>query len=157
MTDRARLIAEMKRSGNTYAQIGDFLGVSRQRVQQILRPSREESLEIFRRANGRCEGCHRIYKPLHLHHSDYCGGPIVALCTSCHRMADSGVSLSNLSLSSENVEMISRKRGRVICVNIRTKNLEITDRQAEAEGLSRSTWIDRLIQNTIRGKEETTK
>lgn len=75
---------QFKQRGYTYRQIGDSMGVSRQRAQQLLAPTPDERKELLARANGRCERCGKESPTLHGHHKDYLGMPDEMLCPSCH-------------------------------------------------------------------------
>ena len=67
----------MKVAGYTYKQIGESLGVSRQRAQQYLRI-------IGHPTNGSCESCGKISAIIHCHHDDYRTNEFRLLCVSCH-------------------------------------------------------------------------
>ena len=69
----------------TYQQIGETLGISRQRVQQLIAPSNIEREQIIAEAEGKCQKC-GIYvgKAGHIHHVDYEGNITEYLCNSCH-------------------------------------------------------------------------
>jgi len=87
----ARSIApKLKQSGMTYQQIGDILSVSRQRAQQLLRPSDDVLTNLWLRSNGECERCGKPSKKLDAHHHDYMSDPKEILCPSCHSKADQG-------------------------------------------------------------------
>ena len=75
----------LKRLGFSYQEIADQFHVSRQRIQQLLKPNKAERQAILARANGRCESCGAKPKKLDLHHDTYDGPPTRALCTACHR------------------------------------------------------------------------
>ncbi len=76
----------LKTMGFTYAQIGQNYGISRQRVQQLLRP------EGFYK-NGKlavevkiCSVCGtEITGKLDIHHVNYQKNQVLPLCNSCHR------------------------------------------------------------------------
>ncbi len=82
--------------GKTYAAIAIELGVSRQRVQQIVRPPRQIYDAVCRRAGGACEDCGIELADGHVHHIETCGRTtddfnlpenLRYLCPSCHRQA----------------------------------------------------------------------
>lgn len=86
----------LRLNGNTYQDIGRLLGVSRQRIQQLLKPPRAVAEEIKKRAHGRCEQCGLPGLSHHLHHrlatkrqedtfNDL--DNLQYLCPSCHRQA----------------------------------------------------------------------
>jgi hypothetical protein len=88
MSDRADTARKMKQAGKTYAQIGAELGISRQRAQQLVRPSDRVLAEKKIIAGGRCQKCGKEAKKLEGHHSDYGSDDVIMLCTSCHKKAD---------------------------------------------------------------------
>lgn len=80
----------MKVAGCTYAQIAGELGLTRQRIQQIVRPPSHVCLTVKRRANGCCEKCSTPTTVGHIHHkapSESYNAPsnLAYLCLSCHR------------------------------------------------------------------------
>jgi len=98
-TDRTKELQirsrEMKKLGLTYQEIADQFHVSRQRIQQLLQPSKAEKAEILRRVNGRCEACGAKPKKLDLHHDTYDGAPTRVLCTACHKIIEPAGQLSS--------------------------------------------------------------
>lgn len=95
MIDRRKTAIELRLKGLTYAQIGEQLGVSRQRVQQMTRPPHAIQLLIRKRANCRCEKCGVELNTGngHVHHvggEDYDFNDLENLqylCISCHLKA----------------------------------------------------------------------
>jgi len=82
-------IVEMKARGMTYDAIAKIMGVTRQRVQQILRPGPLVLFAIKQRARGRCEKCSKPISTGHIHHIRYGieeSNPknFLYLCPSCH-------------------------------------------------------------------------
>lgn len=87
----------MKVNGKTYREIAVVLGVSRQRVQQIIAPPAQVRHLIFLRCGDICESCGKKAsgKDAHLHHvariADYNAASNLAhLCNACHRHAHGG-------------------------------------------------------------------
>lgn len=84
-------MVQWKANGETYATIGNKLGVSRQRVQQMFSPRTKTMKIVAARALGLCETCGHFDQFGHYHHKTYdfetLNNPdnIVYLCTSCHR------------------------------------------------------------------------
>ena len=82
----------MRLDGRSYAEIGAELGISRQRVQQILSPPTAIRDMVRRAAKDRCQGCGVIVgKSGHVHHRDSTNGDTYSqldnlqlLCRSCH-------------------------------------------------------------------------
>lgn len=87
----------MKASGLTYKQIGKHFGVSRQMVQQYLRPN----ITVLEK----CAKCGATENLL-VHHRDYRFGLIEILCTSCHSKLH-----SRRKLNDESVRTILSSRG----------------------------------------------
>ena len=82
--------------GKTYQQIARELGISRQRVQQLISPPRDIRDLVSERAGGKCEECGILPRDPHIHHKGAVGlGPDIyndainlqLLCASCHRKA----------------------------------------------------------------------
>ncbi|KKN34504.1 hypothetical protein LCGC14_0792990 [marine sediment metagenome] len=84
-------------SGMTYAQIGKELGISRQRVQQLVSPPKAVRDLVVSRANGECERCSiRVGRSGQVHHSNASNGDtfneienLQLLCIPCHLIAHS--------------------------------------------------------------------
>lgn len=71
----------MKSDGMTYRQIGSIVGLTGQRVQQLIRP------EIVNA--GTCSQCGRRSSKLHRHHVNYAADKVKLLCASCHGKSNS--------------------------------------------------------------------
>lgn len=91
--ERRQHASELHRKGLTYAEIGQLLGVSRQRAQQLTRP--EPSIErlVRKRADNRCEQCTVPLSKGHIHHRGTVGieaenfqdvTNLMYVCVSCH-------------------------------------------------------------------------
>lgn len=83
---------ELRLKGLTYQEIGEALGCSRQRAQQLVRPDTEIYEWVQRRANGKCEACGTALQSGHVHHKartneeDYNRlENLQYLCISCHQ------------------------------------------------------------------------
>ena len=85
--------------GETYGGIAREMGISRQRVQQILSPPKTVRLAVLERAGQMCEACGGGFARLHVHHKDSIGveperyedlANLEALCQTCHRWAHGG-------------------------------------------------------------------
>jgi hypothetical protein len=81
----------LRQQGMSYKQISECVGVSRQRVQQWLRPSSIERASVVGSANGRCQSCGEpVGVSGHVHHqrqnaTDYNSlSNLQLLCVSCH-------------------------------------------------------------------------
>ena len=85
-------ILENRFAGLTYAQIARKLGISRQRVQQLISPPPYVRKLVIDKASGECEICGlRVNGSGHVHHKS-CKGEdyndvenLQLLCISCHR------------------------------------------------------------------------
>ena len=82
----------LKVSGLTYAAIGQVLGVSRQRAQQLIRPPYEIYRVVRRRAGAKCEDCGTETMNGHMHHMELIEvaafndiANLSYLCIGCHR------------------------------------------------------------------------
>mgnify|MGYP001611010966 CR=1 FL=1 len=87
---------ELRLSGLSYRQVGARLGISGQRVQQIIRPPKLLYDLVKSQADSRCQACGIFVSAGHVHHKSCVGLTIdtyterenlVYLCTSCHPMA----------------------------------------------------------------------
>lgn len=94
--EKRKGILEFRLLGMTYAAIGKELGISRQRVQQLISPSKYIRNVVVKRANNRCQRCEVILDGSgHIHHKgnedeDYNDiDNLELLCISCHRIAHS--------------------------------------------------------------------
>jgi len=88
--DDSRKAIELKLRGMTYAEIGQQLGVTRQRAQQLTKPPKRVYEMVRQRAGGACELCGFELQSGHVHHK---GGSfenyndpdnLQYLCLSCH-------------------------------------------------------------------------
>jgi hypothetical protein len=85
---KREIARSLKDSGMTYAAIAVEMGVTRQRVQNLVSPTDKEKREIIKGAGGKCSRC-RSSEKLHIHHNDYSDDPeIEVLCVACHRRAE---------------------------------------------------------------------
>lgn len=82
----------LKKAGLTYAQIGKDLGVTRQRAQQLVRPSPMVYAVVLKRADGMCQSCFKLLAGCgHVHHRSpdveiYNSlDNLLLVCLSCHR------------------------------------------------------------------------
>lgn len=91
---RRQQAIELKVAGYTYAEIGAIMGVSRQRVEQIISPTKEVLLKVRRRTNGLCALCGNELTTIHHKSSVQTAADfdspenMVLLCKSCHKIAD---------------------------------------------------------------------
>lgn len=91
MINRKQTAIDLKMKGLTYTQIGNQLGISRQRVQQMTSPPKAIREIVIKRAGGRCQKCQiKLGTHGNIHHEggeDYDYNDIdnlQYLCTSCH-------------------------------------------------------------------------
>ncbi len=89
-------ILNMKLEGRSYADISKIMGISRQRVQQILSPPHDIYEIVAINAKGKCQTCGLwLGKSGHIHHTegadnDYSNPQhLQYLCVSCHRKTHS--------------------------------------------------------------------
>ena len=93
MQNDTRAIAfQYRLNGLTYAEIGKRLNLSRQRVQQLLQPSREVRDYVVAKYSGKCALCGLfVGKSGHIHHKKTAEENyndvenLELLCISCHR------------------------------------------------------------------------
>lgn len=109
--------------GKTYAEIGEALGITRQRAQQIISPTGRTIDAVIARAHGRCEG-DACGKPAgrtgHIHHRQargmtaetYNAEPnLTLLCIPCHQHAHMGFVSPKTLLTPEQREAIYKLQG----------------------------------------------
>lgn len=91
--DKREAILKRRLEGLTYKTISLELGISRQRVQQLISPPRFIRELIVTRAAGKCQRCGiNVGKSGHVHHAgteyeDYNDVEnLQLLCVSCHRL-----------------------------------------------------------------------
>lgn len=81
----------LKLQGLTYDEVGRRMGVSRQRIQFLLRPPESVYKQVVGRANEHCEDCGSAVVSGHIHHIDEMRSDfnhpdnLAYLCASCHR------------------------------------------------------------------------
>lgn len=130
---RRAVARELKAGGMTYAQIGERMGITRQRAQQLVAPTPLMQKKLVARANGKCERCGKGGK-LHGHHNNYDGNPGEFLCASCHQLEH----LKNM----ENPEKVSVKKN----VSLRQESIEIVRAHGKRIGVKPlSTALNSLI------------
>jgi 5-methylcytosine-specific restriction endonuclease McrA len=84
----------LRLGGLSYAEIGQRLGLSRQRIQQILSPPAHVRREVVQKAKGKCSFCGlMVGMSGHVHHRRALGAAaddyndmenLTLLCGSCH-------------------------------------------------------------------------
>jgi hypothetical protein len=89
------LMFQLKLQGASYNQIAEAVGLSRQRIQQLLSPSPKIKRFILQKYEGKCAKCgFNVGKSGHIHHifSTVSNKEIynsadnlILLCNSCHR------------------------------------------------------------------------
>lgn len=89
-------LLKLKQQGLTYAELGDRFGVSRQRVQQLIRTNNPR--------NGHCSRCGRYDEHLHEHHKSYSPEVVEMLCVSCHMKTNKGNSKLQRAFASSNFQ-----------------------------------------------------
>lgn len=76
--EKVKHIIRLKSEGVPYSKIAPEFGVSRQAIQQLIRPKID---------NGRiCQNCGNEHPNIHRHHVNYETEEIKLLCPKCHRM-----------------------------------------------------------------------
>ena len=93
--EQIRHMKDMLLDGDSYQTIGDRFAISRQRVQQLVRPHPMLLEGVKSRAGGRCEICGiKLNKGGHIHHINSKDAPpsvynslsnMLYVCISCHR------------------------------------------------------------------------
>lgn len=88
---------ELRLKGLSYTEIGKNLSVSRQRAQQLTRPSAEVYRQVRERVDSKCELCGVTLRSGHVHHKRVEGSldyndldNLMYLCISCHRIVHPG-------------------------------------------------------------------
>jgi len=92
---RRNVARQLKQAGLTYAEIGERMGISRQRAQQLVRPTTKELAEFVESRGNACEECYATGVKLDTHHDNYIGAPTRLLCTPCHKKADAQMGLQS--------------------------------------------------------------
>ncbi len=118
-TDRYFKILNLLSEGKTYKEISILLHISRQRVQQIIKPSMEVTIMIDKRCNDKCEICGDVTNQGVYHHrfnefgeSFNMNNPdcYLYLCKSCHTKLHHG---SNLEDFVKNPNGLSKRETQV--------------------------------------------
>ena len=84
MNTRRRQARKLKQKGLTYAQIGERMGITRQRAQQLVTIPKPELEKLRAAANGKCQKCGKTSKKLDGHHENYNSDKLIMVCVSCH-------------------------------------------------------------------------
>ena len=85
-------VLEMLIKGRTYTSIGAELGISRQRVQQLVAPPKERGGALLAKYDGKCARCGiPLNGKWHRHHLEACIDfnaldNLIPLCLSCHKL-----------------------------------------------------------------------
>lgn len=90
---RKELIMALKDAGYSYRDIASHMGISRQRVHQLIEPTIRERKAVYKRDGYRCQLCNTQgsdARQLDIHHIRYTGllDDMITLCTSCHRIVE---------------------------------------------------------------------
>jgi len=119
--EKRKLALDKRLIGMTYAEIAHDLGISRQRVQQLICPSPPVRQYVFNKAGGHCEECGtKLGTNGHIHHKE--GGAedyndvlnLELLCLACHRRKHRGLTHFPAILQVFNLEQLrdmQRERG----------------------------------------------
>jgi len=70
------------KKGLSYAKIGEAIGLTRQKTQQLFRPSQKVRLAVKKIADWKCEKCGKPVKNGHVHHKSL--RRFAYLCATCH-------------------------------------------------------------------------
>lgn len=89
---------KMRLEGNTYQQIANKAGVSRQYIQEVLSPPRDVREYVLNKYQGKCDCCGVLVgRSGHIHHRNVNNGEnyqdidnLRLLCVSCHLRQHSG-------------------------------------------------------------------
>lgn len=79
------LARSLKSQGKSYQDVGEILGVSRQRVQQIVSLTEKERSLLIEKNHNKCSLCGIEKNNLEVHHLDYEKNIVIILCFNCHR------------------------------------------------------------------------
>lgn len=83
-----RVSAKLKGLGLSYGDVSFLVGLSRQRIAQILGPDENQRATLLKKSKGCCQDCGVKSSKLQAHHIDYRQQVILMLCPKCHRRAD---------------------------------------------------------------------
>jgi len=84
MNERREQARKLKREGLSYSQIGEKMGVTKQRAQQLVTIPKSELEKLRIAANGKCQKCGKPSNKLDGHHEDYNSDRLIMVCVSCH-------------------------------------------------------------------------
>jgi len=90
-TERQQTARELKASGLSYGKVGEIMGVSRQRAQQLCLPFNEYRRKEFLAAQE-CAKCKSKDK-LQIAHVDYRDNLFLVMCNECHKKFDSKIKI----------------------------------------------------------------
>lgn len=123
--------------GLTYREIAEKVGLSRQRVQQIVRPPKPVYDAVKDRASGKCERCGIHVQDGHVHHVESSGRTVetfnqmeqlLYLCPSCHRT----IHVKRLGPHSRMLQ---------IGIRVTPKQKREFERAAASRSMSLSAWL----------------
>lgn len=117
MNQRERAI-DLKSQEMTYAQIGRFMGITRQYAQQLCKPPKQVYILLSRRSGGRCEKCGKPLNSGHVHHIKYTHDrwnldDLLYLCQICHRREHKGekiIGTVTICLNAVELQRLNRLR-----------------------------------------------
>jgi hypothetical protein len=90
-TENYRRACELKRSGMSYKEVAEAMGISPQRAQQLNKPPVQVYNLVKKRADGKCEKCGKPVFRGNVHHIKYGEHPwdlecLLYVCVPCHSM-----------------------------------------------------------------------
>lgn len=144
MNDRTAKIIELKNSGKSYSQIAEVMGLSKQRVQQLLM-DKSKKRELLEASDGTCDLCGRHSDKLDAHHEDYTNGPEMLLCTSCHISLHNGKNRQTAIDSGYEHRTTRAPEARMTPTDLSELKALLTDR-----GITYGDWIVEKLRDELR-------
>lgn len=99
-------MAQLRLAGETYSQIAQRAGLSRQRIQKLISPPKEIRDFILKKYSGHCAKCGiKVGHAGHIHHKEGNDGDeyndipnLELLCISCHRKEHGQITIPSQSI-----------------------------------------------------------
>lgn len=132
---------QLKISGHTYKEIGQMIGVSRQRIQDILKIKDGVSL------SANCQFCGKNSDVLHKHHLNYETNEFQILCPSCHTKVHFPKMKTPIKKRGVGRPKIGKQnaKGELFAVRVTPMEAKAINATIRSSGLKRPDWLRKAL------------